>query len=75
MALESKGEQLENPDTTYKRSLLDKLTEAYGKDASGAAGELDLKADAPDYEVAVVLFGEMDAHLSGLIQASRSKGA
>ena len=67
VALESKGDQLDNLDTAYKRDLLAKLTEAYGKHASGTAGKLTLAGDAPDYEARVVLFGDMDAELPGLI--------
>ena len=67
VALESKGDQLDNLNTAYKRNLLAKLTEAYGKHASGTAGKLALASDAPDYEAAVVLFGDMDAELPELI--------
>lgn len=70
VALESKGDQLDNIDTAYKRKLLKKLSKAYGKQASGTAGKLPLKGDAPDYEAAVVLFSDMDAHLPELIEPS-----
>ena len=68
VALESKGDQLDNLDTAYKRNLLAKLTEAYGKHVSSTAGKLALASDAPDYDAAVVLFGDMDAELPDLIQ-------
>lgn len=75
VALESKGVQLDNLDTDYKRRLLAKLSEAYGKRASATDGKLELESEAPDYQAAVVLFGDMDAHLPGLIQPSAAKKA
>ena len=71
VALESKGDQLDNLDTAYKRSLLEKLTKAYGDQASATTGKLELKSEAPEYEAAVVLFSDMDAELPGLIEPSR----
>lgn len=68
VALESKGDQLDNPDTGYKADLLAKLSEAYAKHASAPAEELGLESAAPDYEAAVVLFSDMDAKLPRLIQ-------
>lgn len=68
VALESKGDQLDNIDTAYKRALLEKLTRAYGKQASGAAGKLELESETPDYEAAVVLFSDMGARLPSLIE-------
>lgn len=68
VALESKGDQLDNLDTAYKGALLDKLSKAYAKNSSATSGELGLASDAPDYQAALVLFGDMDAHLPGLIQ-------
>lgn len=68
VALESKGDQLDNLDTAYKRDLLEKLSKAYAKHASEAAGTLGLERESPDYEAAVVLFSEMDARLPELIQ-------
>ncbi|MBO9512220.1 hypothetical protein [Erythrobacter sp. A6_0] len=75
VALESKGDQLDNLDTAYKRDLLTKLTEAYGQNAGGVAGQLALVGDVPDYEAKVVLFSEMDAELPGLIEpANQGEG-
>jgi type III restriction enzyme len=68
VALESKGDQLDNRDTAYKADLLKKLSDAYAKSASAPAGALPLESAAPDYEAAVVLFSDMDANLPRLIQ-------
>jgi type III restriction enzyme len=68
VALESKGDQLDNPDTAYKADLLAKLSDAYPKHVSVPTGELGLESAAPDYAAAVVLFSDMDAKLPGLIQ-------
>lgn len=73
VALESKGDQLNNLDTAYKADLLAKLSDAFAKHASVTGGELGLESRAPDYEAAVVLFGDMDAHLPGLIQPDAAK--
>jgi type III restriction enzyme len=69
VALESKGDQLDNLDTAYKRNLLAKLTEAYGKHSSETSGKLALSRDAPEYEAAVVLFSDMDERLPSLINS------
>nr|WP_298931369.1 DEAD/DEAH box helicase family protein [uncultured Erythrobacter sp.] len=68
VALESKGDQLDNIDTAYKRALLERLTRAYGNQSSEAKGKLELKGETPDYEAAVVLFSDMEARLQSLIE-------
>lgn len=68
IALESKGDQLNNLDTAYKGALLAKLSDVYATHASATSGELGLESAAPAYQAALVLFGDMDAHLPGLIQ-------
>lgn len=75
VALESKGDQLDNPETAYKADLLAKLSDAYAKHASATGDDLGLESQAPDYQAAVVLFSNMDAHLPGLIQPSAPKQA
>jgi type III restriction enzyme len=67
VALESKGDHLDNLDTAYKRTLLERLTAAYGEKAVGKSGELDLGSQSADYEAAVVLFKDMDRELPKLI--------
>lgn len=75
VALESKGDQLDNLDTAYKRVLLEKLSKAYAKHASAIAGALALESESPDYEAAVVLFSDMAAKLPELVQPSAAKDA
>jgi len=44
------------------------LSDAYSKHASADSDELGLESTSPDYQAALVLFGDMDAHLPTLIQ-------
>lgn len=74
VALESKGDQLDNRDTAYKAKVLAMLTEAYAKRASATGGELELESEAPDYQAALVLFSDMDAHLPSLITGAENGG-
>lgn len=67
VALESKGDHLQNLDTTYKRELLDRLTKAYGARASATGGELALGGKAVDYQAAVILFADMDRDLPKML--------
>lgn len=70
VALETKGDHLAgNPDTEYKRALLEALTKAF---ELGRADGLGLEGEGPDYAAAVVLFGEIDAKLPALIRAEPS---
>lgn len=67
VALESKGDQLNNLDTAYKATLLATLSDAYAKKTSATGGELELENEAPDYQAALVLFSDMDAKLPAII--------
>jgi len=71
VALESKGDQLDNRDTAYKADLLAKLSDAYAKHASAKSGELELESEVPDYQAAVVLFSDVDARLPKIIGARK----
>ncbi len=70
VALESKGDHLDNLDTAYKRKLLDKLTDAYGQKAAGKAGELGLGGKDIHYKAAVVLFDDMDRDLPKIVDGA-----
>lgn len=71
VALETKGEHLAgNPDTEYKRALLEALTQAF---ELGRADGLGLESEGPDYAAAVVLFGEMGAKLPALIRTTTTE--
>lgn len=67
VALESKGDHLQNLDTAYKRELLDRLTKAYGARAAATGGELALGGKAVDYQAAVILFADMDRDLPKML--------
>jgi type III restriction enzyme len=67
VALESKGDQLDNLDTDYKRKLLAQLTEAYGKQYPAKPDPLGLESATPDYRAAVVLFSDWKAEVPELI--------
>lgn len=67
VALESKGDQLDNLDTDYKRKLLEQLTEAYGKQSPAKSDPLGLESATPDYRAAVVLFSDWKAEVPQLI--------
>lgn len=54
-----------------KGALLNKLSKAFAKHASAASGELGLASAAPDYQAALVLFGDMDASLPSLMSGER----
>jgi type III restriction enzyme len=68
VALESKGDQLDNRDTAYKATVLAMLTEAYVNRASATGGELELESETPEYQAAVVLFSDMEAELPKIIK-------
>jgi len=67
VALESKGDQLDNLDTAYKRELLEKLSQAYAKQGGGSSDPIGLESEQPDYKAAVVLFSQWKAQLPDLI--------
>lgn len=67
VALESKGDHLQNLDTAYKRELLDRLTKAYGARVAATGGELALGGKAVDYQAAVILFADMDRDLPKML--------
>lgn len=68
VTLESKGDHLDNCVTAYNVKALQMLADTYAKRAGATEGELGLESEGPDYQAAVVLFCDMDAHLPGLLQ-------
>jgi type III restriction enzyme len=72
VALESKGDQLDNRDTAYKAKVLEMLSAAYANHASTTDSALPLENAGPDYEAAVVLFSDMAAKLPRLIQPEKA---
>lgn len=68
VVIETKGEQLAgNPDTEYKRALLELLSEKFDP-TPPQTGALGMAEEAFDFSAAVVLFGELDAQLPALIR-------
>ncbi len=58
--LETKGDQLDNLDTGYKRELLRTLSESFAWDTTVSAGSLQLvKSDGETVECALVLMSEI----------------
>lgn len=63
VALETKGDQLDNLDTAYKRAVLDFLTEKFAWDDAAPAGTLELVKGGESIECALVLMSEWKAKL------------
>lgn len=63
--LETKGDQLEgNLDTTYKRNVLDLLSESFTLDKNAVAGELEIfLEDGVSVDCAMILMSEQDVKL------------
>jgi type III restriction enzyme len=69
--LETKGEHLQNPDTDYKRDLLDFLTNQFNWGEAIEVGELRLQYDADAVECALVLMDDIPTKLPELIAGRR----
>ena len=64
VVLETKGDHLNNPDTTYKRKVLDFLSSNFGWDDSIPAGQLELvAANGHTVECALILMSEWKTKL------------
>ncbi|GAA6198712.1 hypothetical protein NBRC116598_41570 [Pseudophaeobacter arcticus] len=62
--LETKGDQLDNADTAYKRELLSVLSENFAWDNSTASGELELVSDTGEtVDCTLILMSEWKAKL------------
>ena len=72
--LETKGDQLDNLDTAYKRELLKVMSDAFQWDATVPAGTLNLVKDSGEtVECALILMSEWKAKLPGyLTEASET---
>lgn len=70
VVLETKGDQLDNLDTAYKRSVLQFLSEIFSWDSSVKAGELELVKDTGEVIVCeLILMSDIDSKLPGLLVA------
>lgn len=67
VVLETKGDHLQNPDTDYKRDVLDFLTANFAWDQAVPAGQLQIAMTGETVECALVLMENMHARLPALI--------
>lgn len=68
VVLETKGDQLDNLDTAYKRDLLSHLSSSFRWDKTKSAGTLELQsANGETVECALVLMSEWKAELPKLL--------
>ena len=67
VVLETKGDHLQNPDTDYKRDVLDFLTRNFSWDQTVQAGQLQLAATGETVECALVLMQDVQTKLPELI--------
>jgi len=69
MVLETKGDHLDNPDTAYKKRVLDLMTENFAWDNTASAGTLELIKDGETVECSLVLMSDVKAKLPGMIKS------
>jgi len=63
VALETKGDHLQNPDTDYKRDLLDFLSQSFAWDTAVPAGELQLQQTGETVECTLILMQDVKRRL------------
>jgi type III restriction enzyme len=68
VVLETKGDHLQNPDTDYKRDLLDFLTGNFSWDQAVPAGQLQIAMTGEAVECALVLMEDIPAKLPALLR-------
>lgn len=67
VALETKGDHLQGPDTAYKADLLAFLTDSFAWDNTVPVGQVQLQTGGVSMECALVLMQDIDARLPTLI--------
>ncbi len=67
VGLETKGDHLQNPDTDYKRDVLDFLTQNFAWDQAAPAGQLQIAMTGETVECALVLMENMQTRLPALL--------
>ncbi|MDO5656776.1 MAG: DEAD/DEAH box helicase family protein [Paracoccus sp. (in: a-proteobacteria)] len=67
VVLETKGDHLQNPDTDYKRDLLEFLTQNFSWDQAVPAGQLEIAMTGETVECALVLMEEIPVKLPALL--------
>jgi type III restriction enzyme len=63
IALETKGDHLQNPDTDYMRAVLNYLTSKFDWKDSVPVGELELEGSTASVELALILMADIKAQL------------
>ena len=63
MALETKGDHLQNPDTDYKRDLLSFLSNEFAWDDAFPVGQLQLQNTGETVECALILMQDVKTKL------------
>ena len=67
VVLETKGDHLQNPDTDYKRDVLDFLTKNFSWDQAVPAGQLQIAMTGETVECALILMENVNVQLPRLI--------
>jgi type III restriction enzyme len=67
VVLETKGDHLQNPDTDYKRDVLDFLTQNFSWDQAVPAGQLQIAMTGETVECVLVLMEDIPAKLPALL--------
>ena len=63
VALETKGDHLQNPDTNYKRDLLKLLSDNFDWENAVEAGQLELENTGDNMECALILMADIKTQL------------
>jgi type III restriction enzyme len=74
VVMETKGDHLQNPDTDYKRAVMDFLTQNFAWDQAVPAGQLQIAMTGETVECALVLMEEVPTKLPGLIGTAAGNG-
>lgn len=67
VALETKGDHLQNPDTDYKRDVLAYLSASFDWENAVAAGQLELESKGATVECALILMQDIPTELPKLL--------
>lgn len=67
VVMETKGDHLQNPDTDYKRDVLNFLTDSFAWDQAVPAGQLQIAMTGETIECALVLMQDVPVNLPKLI--------
>ena len=71
--LETKGDQLDNLDTAYKRKLLNLLSDSFEWDKNVPAGTLELlQSDGATVECTLILMSEWKTKLPEYLKGEKS---